>query len=160
MPLVRISLIKGKSREHVRAISDGVHRALNEAYEVPPDDRFQLIQQHDRDEFIYDADYVGIHRSNDVVFINIIASNWRDTGQKKALYRLIADNLSRDPGLRPEDVLVVLSPNERDDWSFGNGLASYVKDDGIARGGWSKEQARLGWTGSRRCRRVVCQAPG
>lgn len=132
MPLVRISLIRGKSRDHVRAIGKGVHQALIEAFGVPPDDRFQLIQQLDRDDVVYDAEYLGIHRSDDIVFINIVAGNWRDTAQKKTLFALIAANLASNPGLRPEDVLVVLSPNGRDEWSFGNGLASYVRDDAAA----------------------------
>ena len=129
MPLVRIALMKGKSRAHIRAIGDGVHRALVEAYGVPPDDHFQLIQQHDPEDMVYDAEYLGIHRTDDIAFISIVAGNWRDTAQKKTLFRLIADNLAVDPGLRPEDVLVVLSPNARDEWSFGHGRASYVKDD-------------------------------
>ena len=129
MPLVRISLIKGKSSEHIRAISDGVHRGLMEAYGAPADDRFQLIHQHAWDELIYDPDYLGLHRTDDLVIINIVAGNWRETPQKKALYRAITDNLVANPGLRPEDVLIVLSPNGRDEWSFGNGLASYVKDE-------------------------------
>src|ERR1700760_3434681 len=104
MPLVRISLLKGKSSNHIRAIADGVHRGLMEAYGAPADDRFQLIHQHLRDELIYDSDYLGHHRTDDIVIINIIAGNWRDTPQKKALYRSITDNLVADPGLRPEDV--------------------------------------------------------
>lgn len=100
-----------------------------EAFGAPADDRFQLIRQHERDELIYDSSYLGLHRTDDLVIVNIIAGNWRDTAQKKALYRAITDNLVADPGLRPEDVLIVLSPNARDEWSFGNGLASYVKDD-------------------------------
>jgi phenylpyruvate tautomerase PptA (4-oxalocrotonate tautomerase family) len=128
MPLVRISLIKGKPRDYIRAIADGVHRGLMSGYDAPADDRFQLIHQHERDELIYDTDYLSIHRTDDLVVINIIAGNWRDTAQKKALYRAITDNLVEHPGLRPEDVLIVLSPNARDEWSFGNGVASYVKD--------------------------------
>lgn len=128
MPLVRIALVKGKSNEHIRALGDGIHRALVAAFGVPPDDRFQLVQQHEPGEFAFDADYLGIHRTGDLVMIEITASDWRDVGQKKALYRAIAENLAADPGLRPEDVLVVLSPNGRNDWSFGRGLASYVED--------------------------------
>jgi phenylpyruvate tautomerase PptA (4-oxalocrotonate tautomerase family) len=128
MPLIRISLIKGKSPAHIRAISDGVHQALRESYNVPADDRFHLIHQHDRSEFIYDADYLGIHRTDDLVIINVVAGNWRDTVKKKALYKAIADRLVENPGLRREDVLVFLSSNERDEWSFGNGVASYVPD--------------------------------
>jgi phenylpyruvate tautomerase PptA (4-oxalocrotonate tautomerase family) len=128
MPFVRISLLKGKPPEHIRAIADGVHQGLIEAYKIPPDDRFQVIQQHERDEFIYDPDYLGIHRTDNVVFIHIVAGNWRDTAAKQALYKAIADRLADKPGLRREDVQIFLSPNERDEWSFGNGLASYVKD--------------------------------
>lgn len=132
MPLVYISLRKGKSREHIRAISEGVHRALIEAYAVPPDDHFQLIRQYEAEDFIYDAGYLGIHRSDEVVFIHIVAGNWRDTKAKQALYKAIADRLGKNPGLRREDVQVILSPNARDEWSFGNGLASYVKESGPA----------------------------
>ncbi len=128
MPLVRISLLKGKSREHIRAISAGVHQALIDAYGIPPDDRFQLIHQHEPDEFFYDAEYLGIHRTSDVVFIHIVAGNWRDTPLKQALYKAIADRLAANPGLRREDVQVVISPNARDEWSFGNGVASYVNE--------------------------------
>jgi phenylpyruvate tautomerase PptA (4-oxalocrotonate tautomerase family) len=130
MPLVRISLLKGKSPDHLRAISNGVHQALVAAYNVPPDDRFHMIHQHEAHEFIYDADYLGVHRTQDVVFIHIVAGNWRDTATKKALYAALASNLAENPGLRPEDVQVVLSSNARDEWSFGNGLASYVANAG------------------------------
>ncbi len=129
MPLVRISLIKGKSSQHLRAIADGVHRGLMEAYGAPAGDRFQLIHQHERDELIYDADYLGIHRTDDIVIVNIIAGNWRDTVQKKALYKAITDSLVANPGLRPEDVQIILSSNARDEWCFGNGVASYVTDE-------------------------------
>jgi phenylpyruvate tautomerase PptA (4-oxalocrotonate tautomerase family) len=128
MPLVRIALLKGKSAAHIRAIADGVHQALVDTYGVPADDRFQLIQQHEPDELIYDPNYLGIRRSNDVVFINITASEGRDLATKKAFYRAIAARLATEPGLRPEDVQVVISPNKREDWSFGLGLASYAKD--------------------------------
>ena len=128
MPLIYISLLKGKSKDHIRAISNGVHQALVDTYGVPSGDRFQFIHQHEPEEFIYDPDYLGIHRTDDVVFIHIIAGNWRDTATKKALYKAIADRLTEKPGLRREDVQVVLSSNERDEWSFGNGVASYIKD--------------------------------
>lgn len=128
MPLVRISLLKGKSNEHIRAIADGVHQALIDTFKIPPGDRFQFIHQHTPEEFIYDADYLGIHRTDDLVFVHIVAGNWRDTAAKKALYKAIADRLAANPGVRREDVQVVLSPNARDEWSFGNGVASYVKD--------------------------------
>jgi phenylpyruvate tautomerase PptA (4-oxalocrotonate tautomerase family) len=127
MPLVNISLRKGKSQDYLRAVADGVHKALVETYNVPPGDRFQLIHQFEPHEFIFDADYLGIHRTDDAVFIHIIAGNWRDTPTKQALYKRLVEVLAEHPGLRPDDVQVIISPNGRDEWSFGKGLASYIK---------------------------------
>lgn len=61
-----------------------------------------------------------------MVFINITASEGRDLATKKALYDAIATRLATNPGLRREDVVIVLSPNKREDWSFGLGIASYA----------------------------------
>jgi len=127
MPLVRISLLRGKSPAYIRAIADSVHQALGETYQVPPDDRFQLIEQYEPDQMIVDPDYLGINRTQDAVIIHITASRTRDTATKSAFYKRLAELLTASPGMRPEDVMVVMAPNDRDDWSFGNGLASYVK---------------------------------
>jgi phenylpyruvate tautomerase PptA (4-oxalocrotonate tautomerase family) len=128
MPLVQISLRRGKPRAWIQAIADGVHQALQETYSVPPQDRFQMIQEYDADDLIFDPDYLGIHRTGDVVFIHIVASRTRDLATKKAFYRRVVELLTQKPGLRPEDVQIILSPNDREDWSFGNGVASYAKD--------------------------------
>ena len=126
MPFVNISLLKGKSQEYRRAIADGVHQALVDTYDVPPDDRFQIVKEYEPDELIYDENYLGIHRSPDVVFVQITASATRDLSKKKALFKAIADRLGANPGLRPQDVQVIIVSNDRDNWSFGNGVASYA----------------------------------
>jgi phenylpyruvate tautomerase PptA (4-oxalocrotonate tautomerase family) len=126
MPFVQISLLKGKSREHCRAIADGVHEALVETYDVPPDDRFQVINEYDPEALIFDEDYRGIHRSPDVVFIHITASNTRDLPKKRALFKAIADRLEVRPSLRRQDVQVIIASNAREDWSFGDGVATYA----------------------------------
>jgi phenylpyruvate tautomerase PptA (4-oxalocrotonate tautomerase family) len=125
MPLVRISLLKGRSPEMLRAIADGVHAAMVEAYAVPVNDRFQIIEQRDPGEIIYDSSYLGIERTDNLVIIHMVAGHWRDADAKRALYRSIADRLTIDPGLRREDIQVVITSNGKPDWSFGNGIASY-----------------------------------
>lgn len=126
MPLVRITLFKGRSATEIRAIADGVHEALVGTYSVPPGDRFQIIEQREPGDIIYDSGYLGIERTNEIVIIQIIAGHWRDTLAKQALYATIANNLAVNPGLRREDVQIIVSSNDKPDWSFGNGVASYV----------------------------------
>ena len=71
MPLVRISLRQGTTAEYRRAIAEGVHSAMLEALAVPADDRFQVITEHNADGLIYDPQYLGIQRSDRVVFVQI-----------------------------------------------------------------------------------------
>jgi len=126
MPLVRIALRAGKPSEHVRAIVDGIYAAMRADFAVPEDDRFMLVSQHADDEFVYDPSYLGIERSADLVIIQITANNTRTLAQKQAFYRQVAQNLSQNPGLRPEDVFISLVEVPKENWSFGNGIAQYA----------------------------------
>jgi 4-oxalocrotonate tautomerase len=57
---------------------------------------------------IHDADYLDIKRSNKTVFVQITLSTGRKPGQKRALFKRMAELLAKSPGLRPEDLLVNL----------------------------------------------------
>jgi len=46
MPLVRISVREGMSAAQRVAIGEGIHQAMLETINVPPDDRFQVISEH------------------------------------------------------------------------------------------------------------------
>ena len=126
MPLVRISLVKGKPAEYRRKVGDAVHRALVETISVPPLDRFQLLTEHEPGDIVYDSNYLGIARTSDIVIVQITLSSGRTLEQKRALYSAIAANLGRAVGLRPQDAWVNLVEVAKENWSFGNGEASYA----------------------------------
>jgi 4-oxalocrotonate tautomerase len=126
MPLVRIELKRGKPVEYRRALADGVYRAMRESINVPENDLFVVVSEHDADNLIYDRHYLGIERSDNFVAVQITLRRGRTAEAKQALYRLIAQHLSDEPGVRPADVLVTLVENGVEDWSFGNGEAQYL----------------------------------
>lgn len=126
MPLLNISMRAGKPEAYRQAIFDSLYRAMRETFNVPEDDQFMTITEHDAANFRCDASYLGIARSDDVVFIQITASNTRTVDQKKALFRRVADLLGESPGIRPEDVFVNIVEVAKENWSFGNGLAQYA----------------------------------
>ena len=126
MPLVRIDIRKGKSPEYVRAVGDAVHRAMVEALDVPERDHFQIITEHDAAHLLYEPGYLDVKRTDDVVFIQVVLSAGREVGKKQAFYARLAELLHESPGLRKEDVVINLVEDKREDWSFGNGVASYV----------------------------------
>jgi phenylpyruvate tautomerase PptA (4-oxalocrotonate tautomerase family) len=126
MPLVRIDLRHGKTPEYRRKIGDMVYRAMRETINMPEHDRFQVITDHPAEGLVYDPSYLGINRTDDVVFIQITLNAGRTLDQKKALYARIAELLAEEPGIRPEDVLINLVECTKENWSFGNGIASYA----------------------------------
>jgi 4-oxalocrotonate tautomerase len=126
MPLVRIALRAGKSPEYTKAIADAVHECMVKTLNVPPLDRFQVITAHSPDGLIYDPEYLGIHRTNDIVIIQITLNHGRTVEMKKAFFAAVAESLQRGPGLRPEDVFINLVEVAKENWSFGNGIAQYA----------------------------------
>ncbi len=126
MPLTRVSIRKGKSPAYKRAILDHIYAAMRETFNVPEDDRFMLIDEYGEEDFLYGANYLGIARDGDLVIIQITVSNTRTVEQKKALYAAIADRLSRDPGIRPENIFINLVEVAKENWSFGKGIAQYA----------------------------------
>ena len=126
MPLVRISLLKGKPASYRRKVGDAVHQALVETIDVPAKDRFQLITEHDPEDFVYDREYLGISRSRDLVIVQATISAGRSLHLKRRLYLAIVERLAAAVQLRPEDVFVNLVEVAKENWSFGNGVAQYA----------------------------------
>ena len=126
MPLVRIDLREGKSEQYKKALADGVHRALVEGAGAPADDRFQIITEHPAEGLIYDANYLGIQRSDDIVMVQITFSAGRKLAQKRKLFQRMAELLAEKPGLRPQDLMINLVEVAWENWSFGNGEAQYT----------------------------------
>jgi 4-oxalocrotonate tautomerase len=126
MPLVRIDLRRGKSGEFKRTLTNEIYEAMRETFNVPEDDRFMVINEHDEDNFVFDRSYLGIERSDDLVLIQIAANNTRSQETKQAFYSRLVERLSQRPGLRPQDVFINLLEVQKENWSFGNGIAQYV----------------------------------
>jgi 4-oxalocrotonate tautomerase len=126
MPLVRIDLRQGKSEAYRKALCDGVYRAMRETFNVPENDRFIIVNEHDAESFVHAESYLGIAYSADLVIIQITANDTRTVAQKQAFFARVAALLAENPGLRKEDVFINLVECKKENWSFGNGLAQYV----------------------------------
>jgi 4-oxalocrotonate tautomerase len=126
MPLVRISLQAGKPESYRAAISQQVYEAMRETLNIPEGDRFQVITEHSAGTLVADPDFMGMKRSEDFVLIQIFLSRGRTIEAKQALYRSIVQRLVKSPGIRPDDVMTVLTEVGLEDWSFGCGEAQYV----------------------------------
>jgi len=126
MPLVRISLMEGRPAGFGEQVGRIVYESMVKTIDVPPGDRFQIVTEHDRNGLIYDASYLGIHRSESIVVIQMTITEGRTLDKKKALYKSIAERLNAELGIRIEDVFINVVEVRKENWSFGNGIAQYV----------------------------------
>jgi phenylpyruvate tautomerase PptA (4-oxalocrotonate tautomerase family) len=130
MPLVYYDIVRGRSRDQIRALLDSAQAALVEAFETPERDRYQLVTEHSPDEMIIQDNGLGIKRSDNIVVIHLINRRGKKTRtQKEKLYALLVQNLKRDCGLDPADLVISITENESEDWSVGYGKAQYLNGD-------------------------------
>jgi 4-oxalocrotonate tautomerase len=126
MPLVRIDLIEGKPPEYGARIGRVVYRAQVEVLGAPKDDLFQVITEHAAAGLQFDRDYLGVHRTDDCIFLQITLNEGRTVEVKRQFYKAVADGLHQELGVRREDVFVNLVEVKKENWSYGNGEAQYA----------------------------------
>ena len=127
MPLVRIDYRKGTHNDLGNKIGAIVYRSMVETINVPENDNFQIITEHEANGLIYDPDYLGIHRSNGIIIIQVTLNEGRTTEMKKAFYKKAAESLHKELGLGKEDIFLNLVEVKKENWSFGNGVAQYAQ---------------------------------
>ncbi|MCU1773643.1 tautomerase family protein [Pseudomonas sp. 13B_3.2_Bac1] len=126
MPLVRVEIKKHADPTFAKRIGEQIYAAMRSAINVPEHDNFQILNEHDGEHFIFDPQYLGIQRTDQLVIIQITLNEGRTLEQKKALYQTIAQNLNTHLGIRLEDVFINLVEVKKENWSFGNGIAQYA----------------------------------
>ena len=125
MPLVRITLRKGRSPEFLRAASSAIHDALVATATVPADDKFHIIEEVESDRLVAHPSYGGVTRSEGLIVIQITLNAGRTPDIKRALYADLVRRLQEAVDVRPDDVLISLVEVTKENWSFGGGRMTY-----------------------------------
>jgi phenylpyruvate tautomerase PptA (4-oxalocrotonate tautomerase family) len=126
MPLVRIDLIRGKPAAFRKRIGEIIYTAMRDVINVPENDKFQVITQHDAEELNVADSYLGNRYSADIILIQITLNAGRTVEMKKAFFKRIADDLHDQLKVRREDVVINLVEVAKENWSFGGGVAQYA----------------------------------
>ena len=126
MPAVQIDVLDVWSEAQRSAIAEAVQQALVATLDVPERDRFQVISAQPSQDVVFDRGYLEIERSDPFVMVTVTLAAGCGTEAKQAFYAGLCRGLVRAVGLRPQDLAVALVENQREDWSFGHGEASYL----------------------------------
>lgn len=116
MPLVKIEIVTGKTVEYKKALLDGVHLALVEAFRIPDYDRMQRLYELDEDDFEYPAS-----KTDKVTLIELTIFHGRSFEAKKRLYESIVNNLTQNPGIPSNDIVIVIQEPPLENWGICGG---------------------------------------
>ncbi len=120
MPLVNISILKGKSPEYLKSVADGINSAVIETMAFPDDDRYQVI--HELEPHCLQLQ----ERHSDRVMMHLTMRAGRSNKAKQSFYAKAVENLAKDPGIDPANILITIVENHDIDWSFRDGIAQFV----------------------------------
>ncbi len=122
MPLVTISVLAGKSDEYRNTVADAVNTAVLDTLDFPPSDRYQLIRE------LPPQDLELQDREGDRAVLELTMRAGQDREDKQEFYARVTELLEQDPGISPENVMIVITENSEEDWSFRDGVAQFIAD--------------------------------
>ncbi|NLY76369.1 MAG: tautomerase family protein [Firmicutes bacterium] len=126
MPLVKVEILKGKTQEYKKAILDGIHSALVEAFKIPDHDRMQRLYELEKDCF-----EISPNNTDKITLIEITVFKGRSLEAKRNLYSAIVRNLAQSPGIEGKDIFIVINEQPLENWGVKGGLPASEVDFGF-----------------------------
>jgi phenylpyruvate tautomerase PptA (4-oxalocrotonate tautomerase family) len=125
MPLLRIDVIEGRSEAELKELLDAVHGATLVAFKVPERDRYQIVHEHPAAEMIIEDTGLAIPRTERIVMVQV-TTRPRSRSEKQNFYEVLCKELLQRCAVKPSDVVVSITQNTDEDWSFGYGRAQFI----------------------------------
>lgn len=125
MPLVKVSLLKGKSKEEKKALLDAIHSALMDAFKIPESDRNQRIFEFELENFD-----IPEEKTSNYTLIEMDVFPGRSLDAKRKLYQTIVQNLKK-LAIQPNDILIILNEPPLDNWGVRGGIPASEIDLGF-----------------------------
>jgi len=120
MPFVTITLLEGKSKEYIKAVTDEINAAVIATMGFPEDDRYQVVHQVSQDCCQYQD------RTADRVMMHLVMRTGRSNAAKQKFYKRVVASLAQRPGIKPENIFITITENHDVDFSFKDGIAQFV----------------------------------
>ena len=130
MPLITINIAEGMTEEAIDQLQKAIHACFMKAWGIPENGGFYMINEHKKSRMRINRSMWGINRSEQSPLLLQITSSPRSKELKVELFRVLAEELEKQ-GIQKEDLFISITPTQREDWSFGNGIAQLLqaKDD-------------------------------
>ena len=124
MPIATIHVLEERYDERrLRKVSSAIQDALISILEVPADDFFQIIHVLPRNRFLHTPSFLGMKYSDDFMLLELAFVSGRPKETRLALLKDLNARIVAGAGISPDDLMVHLSEDPGENYSFGQGLA-------------------------------------
>ena len=114
MPVVKVSMLEGKTPEYKKTVLDCIHDGLVESIGIEDWDRFQRVEEFSKEDF-EKPDF----KSDDFMIIEISLFPGRSKELKGKLIETVAGNLNRKLSVAPSDIFILISEPPLENWGIG-----------------------------------------
>ena len=128
MPLITINITEGMTEEAIDQLQRTIHSCFVKAWGIPINGGYYIINERPESRMRISRSMWGINRSVQPPLLLQITSSPRSKESKLELFRVLAEELEKQ-GIRKEDLFISISPTQREDWSFGNGVAQLLHEE-------------------------------
>ena len=128
MPLITINITEGMTDFAIDQLQDTIHTCFVKAWNIPENGGFYIINERAKSRMRISRTMWGINRSEHPPLLLQITSSPRSKESKVELFRLLAEELEKQ-GIQKEDLFISISQTQREDWSFGNGVAQLLQEE-------------------------------
>lgn len=113
MPLVRIEILVGKSKEYRKQLLEGVHQALCRSLGIEDSDRFQRLYELPAENFERSES-----KTDKFTMIEITMFPGRTKEQKAVMYAAIVEELKNRLNIEAADIFIVINEPSNENWGL------------------------------------------
>ncbi len=124
MPLVTISVLKGRDAATRRRLQMAIHQSLVEAFGVPDQDHNIRVVQYSPEDWLLPPG-----KSESYTLVEIVAFEGRSAQAKGRLYEMVVEKLGAE-GVPAMDVFVQIVEQPRENWGIRGGKRADLVDLG------------------------------
>ncbi len=124
MPMATIHVLEGRYDDRrLGNVSKAVQDALISILKIPSDDFFQIIHVLPRNRFLHTSSFLGMKYSDDFILLEVAFISGRPKETRLALLKELNARIVAGAGISPDDLMIQLSEEPGENFSFGQGLA-------------------------------------
>jgi phenylpyruvate tautomerase PptA (4-oxalocrotonate tautomerase family) len=125
MPLVKTSMIEGRTLEEKHAVANAVHTAHVESFKIPEYDKNIRIEEYQKENYPLPPE-----KSEKYILLEITAFAGRTVDAKRLLYKNIVDNFTKI-GMDPMDTSIIVYYVPLENWGIRGGIPACDLDLGF-----------------------------